>query len=320
MSDNPSMRVNVGGIDMKNPVMTASGTFGYGLEFSRFIDLSRLGAFVTKGVSSRPWAGNRPARIVETRAGMLNAIGLQNVGVDAFIAEKLPHIRNLGTAVIVNVVGREIDEYVAVAKRLNNLDGVAGIELNISCPNIKQGGVSFGQNSNLSAEITQAVKRAARKKPLIVKLTPNVTNIAAIALAVERGGADAISLINTLTGMAIDIDTRKPVLANITGGLSGPAIKPVALRMVWEVAHAVKIPVVGIGGISCWQDAVEFLIAGATAVAVGTANFINPKVTLEIIEGIENYLIKNGMRDVYRLIGSIVTDDPGSQRKTDCCS
>jgi dihydroorotate dehydrogenase (NAD+) catalytic subunit len=317
---NPSLRVNVGGIDMKNPVMTASGTFGYGLEFSRFLDLSRLGAFVTKGVSSKPWAGNRPPRIVETRAGMLNAIGLQNVGLDVFLSEKLPRIRKLKTAVIVNIVGREINDYVAVAKKLNKQDGVAGIELNVSCPNIKQGGISFGQNPNLCAEITQAVKNAAPNKPLIVKLTPNVTDITAIALAVERGGADAVSLINTVTGMAIDITTRRPVLANITGGLSGPAIKPVALRMVWEVAHAVKMPVVGIGGITCWQDAVEFLIAGATAVAVGTANFINPKITMEIIEGIERYLVGNEMSDVYQLIGSIITDEPGPQTKTDCCA
>jgi dihydroorotate dehydrogenase (NAD+) catalytic subunit len=303
------MKVNVGGIAMKNPVMTASGTFGYGLEFSRFIDLSRLGAFVSKGVSSRPWPGNRPARIVETRAGMLNAIGLQNVGIDAFIKEKIPKIRNLGTALIVNIVGREIDEYVSVAKRLNDMDGVAGLELNISCPNIKEGGISFGQNANLSAEITQAVKRAAPRKPLIVKLTPNVADIAEIALAVESGGADAVSLINTVTGMAIDIDSRKPLLANVTGGLSGPAIKPIALRMVWQVARAVKVPVVGIGGISCWQDAVEFLIAGATAVAIGTANFINPAISIEIVEGIEQYLAKNKMRDVYQLIGSIETDE-----------
>ncbi|RJP75676.1 MAG: dihydroorotate dehydrogenase [Candidatus Abyssobacteria bacterium SURF_17] len=316
----PNLRVNVGGIEMKNPVVAASGTFGYGLEFSRFVDLSRLGAFVTKGVSSRPWPGNRPARIVETRAGMLNAIGLQNVGIEAFLTDKLPRIRKLDTAIIVNIVGREIDEYVAVAKKLSGQDGVAGIELNISCPNIKQGGISFGQNPNLSAEVTQAVKNAAPKKPLIVKLTPNVTDVAAIALAVERGGADAVSLINTLTGMAIDIDARRPVLANITGGLSGPAIKPVALRMVWQVARTVKIPVIGIGGISCWQDAVEFLIAGATAVAVGTANFINPKVTIEIIEGIERYLVKHKMRDVYQLIGSLVTDEPNTQRTPDCCT
>jgi dihydroorotate dehydrogenase (NAD+) catalytic subunit len=317
---NPSLRVNVGGIDMKNPVMTASGTFGYGLEFSRFLDLSRLGAFVTKGISSRPWPGNRPPRIVETRAGMLNAIGLQNVGLDAFLTDKLPRIRKLQTAVIVNVVGREIDDYVAVAKRLNKEDGIAGLELNVSCPNIKQGGISFGQNPNLCAEITQAVKSAAPDKPLIVKLTPNVTDITAIAFGVERGGADAVSLINTITGMAIDITTRRPILANITGGLSGPAIKPVALRMVWEVAHAVKIPVIGIGGISCWQDAVEFLVAGATAIAVGTANFIRPEITIDIIEGIERYLVKNKMSDIYQLIGSITTDEPGPQRKTDCCA
>jgi len=314
------MKVNVGGITMKNPVMTASGTFGYGLEFSRFIDLSRLGAFVTKGVSNTPWPGNRPARIVETRAGMLNAIGLQNVGVDAFIKEKLPHIRRLGTAVIVNIVGREIDEYVAVAKKLGGHEGIAGLELNISCPNIKQGGISFGQDPNLSETITSAVKSAAPKMPLIVKLTPNVTDIATVALAAERGGADAVSLINTLTGMAIDINTHRPVLANITGGLSGPAIKPVALRMVWQTARAVKVPVIGIGGISCWQDAVEFLLAGATAIAVGTANFINPNVTIEIIEGIERYLVNNRMRDVYQLIGSLETDETGPERTTDCCA
>jgi dihydroorotate dehydrogenase (NAD+) catalytic subunit len=304
------MKVNIGGITMKNPVMTASGTFGYGLEFSRFVDLNRLGAFVTKGISSEPWPGNPPPRIVETRAGMLNAIGLQNVGVEAFLKEKLPKIRKLDTAVIVNVIGREIDEYVDVAERLEGQGGIAGFELNISCPNIKQGGISFGQDESLCRNVTAAVKAAAPNTPLIVKLTPNVADIASIALAVEEGGADAISLINTLTGMAIDIDARKPVLANVTGGLSGPAIKPVALRMVWQVARAVKIPVVGLGGISCWQDALEFLIAGASAVAVGTANFITPEVSVDIIEGIESYLKKNKMRDVYQLIGSLEIDEP----------
>ena len=312
------MKINIGGIAMKNPVMTASGTFGYGLEFSRFVDLNRLGAFVTKGLSTEPWPGNHPPRIVETRAGMLNAIGLQNVGVDAFIKEKLPKIRKLDTAVIVNIVGREIDEYVAVAKKLDKLEGIAGLELNISCPNIKQGGISFGQKEDLCKSVTEAVKNAAPEMPLIVKLTPNVSDIAAIALAVESGGADAISLINTLTGMAIDIDTRKPVLANVTGGLSGPAIKPVALRMAYEVARAVKVPVVGLGGISCWQDAVEFLIAGATAVAVGTANFINPAVSIDLIDGIESYLKTKKMRDVYQLIGSLETDESNPQRTTDC--
>ncbi len=320
MASTPNMKVDIGGIAMKNPVMTASGTFGYGTEYSRFIHPSQLGAFVTKGISKKPWPGNRPPRIVETRAGMLNAIGLQNVGVDVFIEEKLPLVRDLGTAVIVNIVGRELGEYAAVAKKLNDQDGVAGLELNISCPNIKHGGVSFGQNPNLSAEVTEAVKRAAPNKPLIVKLTPNVTDIAAIALAVESSGADAVSLINTITGMAIDIDERRPILANITGGLSGPAIKPVALRMVWQVARTVKIPVIGMGGISCWQDAVEFLIAGATAVAVGTANFISPTITIEIIEGIKRYLVNNSMRDVYQLIGSLDTNEPGPQRTTDCCA
>ncbi len=312
------MKINIGGIAMKNPVMTASGTFGYGLEFAKFIDLGRLGAFVTKGISSEPWVGNRPPRIVETRAGMLNAIGLQNVGVEAFIRDKLPKIRRLDTAVIVNIIGREIEEYVAVAKKLAAREGVAGLELNISCPNIKQGGISFGQNEALCTRVTEAVKTAAPDVPLIVKLTPNVTDIAAMALAVEKGGADAISLINTLTGMAIDIDTRRPVLANTTGGLSGPAIKPVALRMVWQVARAVKIPVVGLGGISCWQDAVEFLVAGATAVAVGTANFINPQTSVEIVDGIKDYLKKNQMRDIYQLIGSLKTDEPNPKRTTDC--
>jgi dihydroorotate dehydrogenase (NAD+) catalytic subunit len=310
MPSSPNMNVNIGAIAMKNPVMTASGTFGYGLEFSRFIDLNRLGAFVTKGISTEPWPGNPPPRIVETRAGMLNAIGLQNVGVDAFLEDKLPKIRTLDTAVIVNIIGREIDEYVDVAGRLSGAEGIAGLELNISCPNIKQGGISFGQDENLCTEVTAAVKAAAPHTPLIVKLTPNVTSITSIALAAEEGGADAVSLINTLTGMAIDINARKPVLANITGGLSGPAIKPVALRMVWQVARAVKIPVVGLGGISCWQDAVEFLIAGASAVAVGTANFITPEISLDIIEGIRSYLKKNKMRDVYQLIGSLEIDEP----------
>ncbi len=309
MPSSPNMEVNVGGIAMKNPVMTASGTFGYGLEFSKFIDLGRLGGFVTKGISTEPWAGNRPPRIVETRAGMLNAIGLQNIGVDAFIKDKLPQIRKIDSAAIVNIVGREIEDYVAVAKKLNRQQGVAGLELNISCPNIKQGGISFGQREDLCREITEAVKNAAPDKPLIVKLTPNVADIAAMALAVESGGADAVSLINTLTGMAIDIETRRPILANVTGGLSGPAIKPVALRMVWQTARAVKIPVVGLGGISCWQDAVEFLIAGATAVAVGTANFINPETSVDIVEGIRGYLKKKKMRDVYQLIGSLETDE-----------
>lgn len=309
MPSSPNMEVNVGGIAMKNPVMTASGTFGYGLEFSRFIDLGRLGGFVTKGISTEPWAGNRPPRIVETRAGMLNAIGLQNIGVDAFIKDKLPQINKIDSAAIVNIVGREIEDYVAVAKKLNRQQGVAGLELNISCPNIKQGGISFGQREDLCREITEAVKNAAPDKPLIVKLTPNVADIAAMALAVESGGADAVSLINTLTGMAIDIETRRPILANVTGGLSGPAIKPVALRMVWQTARAVKIPVVGLGGISCWQDAVEFLIAGATAVAVGTANFINPETSVDIVEGIRGYLKKKKMRDVYQLIGSLETDE-----------
>ena len=320
MPNAPSLKVNVGGIAMKNPVMTASGTFGYGLEFSRFVDLSRLGAFVTKGISSEPWPGNRPPRIVETRAGMLNAIGLQNIGVDAFIKEKLPQIRKIEAVAIVNIVGREIGDYVAVAKKLNRQEGIAGLELNISCPNIKQGGISFGQREDLCKDVTEAVKRAAPDKPLIVKLTPNVTDVAAIALAVESGGADAVSLINTLTGMAIDIKTRKPVLANITGGLSGPAIKPVALRMVWQVARAVKIPVVGLGGISCWEDAVEFLVAGATAVAVGTANFINPETSVDIVDGIQSYLKKNKMSDVYQLIGSLETDEPSPEGPSDCCA
>lgn len=310
MPNSPNMTVNIGGIAMKNPVMTASGTFGYGLEFSRFVDLNRLGAFVTKGISTEPWPGNPPPRIVETRAGMLNAIGLQNVGVDAFLEDKLPKIRRLDTAVIVNIIGREIDEYVDVAKRLSGAEGIAGLELNISCPNIKQGGISFGQDETLCTEVTAAVKAAAPQTPLIVKLTPNVSDIAAIALAAEEAGADAVSLINTVTGMAIDINARKPLLANITGGLSGPAIKPIALRMVWQVARAVKIPVVGLGGISCWQDAVEFLIAGATAIAVGTANFITPEISLDIIEGIRGYLRKNKMRDVYQLIGSLEIDEP----------
>lgn len=303
----PDLTVDVAGIRMANPVMTASGTFGYGAEFAALVDLNRLGAIVVKGLSLSPAPGNPPPRICETPSGMLNAIGLENVGVEAFITEKLPFLRSLATPVLVNVYGRRVDDYAALAARLEAVDGIAGLEINISCPNVRQGGVAFGVDPEVAAQVVTAVRRETRR-PLMVKLSPNVTDIAAIARRVEDAGADAISLINTLTGMAIDVETRRPRLANITGGLSGPAIRPVALRMVWQVVQAVDVPVVGIGGIQTAEDALEFLIAGATAVQVGTANFIHPAVTVEIVDGIADYLRDHGMDRVDELIGSFVTD------------
>ena len=303
----PDLSVDVGGIPMANPVMTASGTFGYGVEFANLVDLNRLGAIIVKGLSLAPAPGNPPPRIVETPCGMLNAIGLENVGVEAFVAEKLPFLRTLAVPVIVNLYGRRLEEYAALASRLEAADGIAGFEINISCPNVRQGGVAFGVDGDAAAQVVAAVRRETGR-PLMVKLSPNVTDIAAIARRVEAAGADAVSLINTITGMAIDVATRRPRLANVTGGLSGPAIRPVALRMVWQVARAVGIPVVGIGGIVTAGDALEFLIAGATAVQVGTANFINPAVTVEIVDGIADYLRTHHMARIGELIGSIETD------------
>ncbi len=296
--------VNIGRLVIKNPVMTASGTFGYGREFDRYLDLSSLGAIVVKGLSIEPSKGNPPPRIVETACGMLNAIGLENVGVTRFIEEKLPFLASFDVPVIANIYGRSLEEYAAVAGALEKVNGVAGIELNISCPNVKAGGVAFGIDPEQAAKVTRTV-RSETGKPLMVKLSPNVADIVSVAAAVEAAGADAISLINTITGMAIDLYTRKPQLANITGGLSGPAIKPIALRMVWQVAQNVTIPVIGIGGIMTAEDALEFLVAGATAVQVGTANFINPAATVEIIEGIAEYLKAQPEESIGEIIGTL---------------
>ncbi len=296
--------VNIGGVELKNPVMTASGTFGYGREFHELIDLSQLGGIIVKGLSLLPSPGNPPPRIIETPCGMLNAIGLENIGIEAFVEEKLPFLSTFSTPVFINVYGKTVDEYADLASRIDELDDIAGLEVNISCPNVKAGGVAFGVDCTAAAEVVRSVRKRTAK-PLMVKLSPNVTDIVAIAKSVEDAGADSISLINTITGMMIDIEKRKPVLANITGGLSGPAIKPVALRMVWQVASEVKIPVIGIGGIMNAEDAVAFLIAGATAVQVGTANFVNPRATIEIIEGVEAYLDKHGMNHISELIGAL---------------
>jgi len=298
------LSVAISRMKLKNPVMAASGTFGYGEEYSPYLNLNTLGALITKGISLKPVPGNPPPRICETPAGMLNAIGLQNCGLDAFIAEKLPFLQEQSTAVIVNFWGRTREEYQEVAKRLSDFPGITGLEMNISCPNIKQGGISFGCREKAAFAVVSAVRKVT-PIPLMVKLSPNVGDIGAIAESVEEAGADALSLINTLYGMAIDIEVRRPRLGNVIGGLSGPAIKPVALRMVFEVARRVKIPVVGVGGITSAEDALEFLIAGATAVQVGTANFIQPDVTVKIISGIEHYLVKHNMKSVKEVIGSI---------------
>jgi dihydroorotate dehydrogenase (NAD+) catalytic subunit len=303
-SKKPQMRVNIGGIEIKNPVMTASGTFGYASEFDELMDLNRLGAIVVKGLSLEPSKGNPPPRIVETPCGMLNAIGLENVGLAAFVKKKLPFLRRLDTPIFVNVYGKSAEEYAELAARLEDIDGVSGIEVNISCPNVKSGGIAFGAYPESAAEVISAIRKKITK-PLMVKLSPNVTDITEIAKSVEAEGADSISLINTITGMAIDIETRRPKIGNITGGLSGPAIKPVALRMVWQVAQTVNVPVVGIGGIMTAKDALEFLIAGAVAVQIGTANFINPHATTDIIDGIETFLIERNISDISDIIATL---------------
>jgi dihydroorotate dehydrogenase (NAD+) catalytic subunit len=304
VEEKPNVRVNIGGIELKNPVMTASGTFGYAREFERLVDLNRLGGIVVKGLSLEPSKGNPSPRIVETPCGMLNAIGLENVGLAAFVKDKLPFLKGLKTPVFVNIYGKKIAEYAELAARLDDIEDVSGIEVNISCPNVKSGGMAFGAYPGSASEVVRAV-RDRTKKPLMVKLTPNVTDITEIARSVEAEGADSISLINTITGMAIDIETRRPKLANITGGLSGPAIKPVALRMVWQTAQSVKIPVIGIGGIMTAKDALEFLIAGAVAVQVGTANFINTHATIDIIEGIEAFLMERNIAVLADIIGTL---------------
>jgi dihydroorotate dehydrogenase (NAD+) catalytic subunit len=298
------LRVNLFGVEFENPVWTASGTFGFGLEYSQYVDLNKIGAVCVKGLSIKPREGNEPPRIWETPCGMLNAIGLQNPGVDFFVERIVPELQNYKCRVIANIYGSTVEEYVAVARALKGVDGVDAIELNISCPNVKKGGLAFGVDPVEAANLTEKVK-GTTDKPVIVKLSPNVTDIVEIAKAIESAGADALSAINTLLGMAIDIYKRKPKLKNKFGGLSGPAIKPVAVRMVYQVSRAVNIPVIGIGGISSWQDAVEFLLAGASAVQVGTANFFNPKVTEEIVEGIKNYLTENGYSHVSQIVGNI---------------
>jgi len=302
----PSLAVNIGGVRMANPVMTASGTFGYAAEFENLVDLNRLGAIIVKGLSLAPTKGNPPPRIVETPCGMLNAIGLENVGLDAFAADKLPFLRKLAVPVIVNLYGHTVEAYAQLAERLDDLEGIAGIELNISCPNVRQGGVAFGVDARAAEQVVTAV-RGRTRLPLIVKLSPNVTDITVIARSVEAAGADALSLINTITGMAVDVETRRPKLANVTGGLSGPAIKPVALRMVWQVARAARIPVIGIGGIGSAEDALEFIIAGASAVQIGTANFVDPAVTMEIVDGIHAFLNRHHIDTIHELIGSLRT-------------
>ncbi|ATW26479.1 dihydroorotate dehydrogenase [Candidatus Formimonas warabiya] len=298
------MSVNIAGLHLKNPIMPASGTFGFGEEYADFIDLNRLGAIVVKSVTLAPRAGNPPPRLAETAAGMLNSIAWQNPGIEVFIRDKLPFLRRFDVPVIVNVAGSSIEEYVEVVERLNDIEGVAAFELNISCPNVHEGGVAFGTSVKLASQVTAAAAQAA-KLPLIIKLSPNVTAVEEFALAVEAAGAQAVSLINCPTGMAIDIQSRRPVLGNIVGGLSGPAIKPIALYQVWRVAQAVKIPVIGMGGIASATDAIEFLLAGASAVAVGMNNFIDPRNMLTIIDDLERYLKEHRIDAVSELIGAL---------------
>ena len=300
MSD---MRVNIAGVEWKNPVTTASGTFGSGAEFADFVDLNQIGAVTTKGVANIPWPGNPTPRVVETYGGMMNAVGLQNPGIDLFCERDIPFLRKYDTKIIVNVCGKSMEDYCEVVERLANED-VDMLEINISCPNVKEGGIAFGQNPKAAEEITKAVKKYA-KQPVIMKLSPNVTDITEMARAVEAGGADAVSLINTLTGMKIDIHRRAFALANKTGGMSGPAIKPIAVRMVYQVANAIQLPIIGMGGIASADDAIEFLLAGASAVSVGTANFVNPGVTAEIVKGIETYMDRYGFNTVSEMVGIV---------------
>ena len=304
MAAKPNLKVNIGGVELQNPVMTASGTFGYAKEFEELVDLNRLGGIIVKGLSLKPTPGNPPPRTVETPCGMLNAIGLENVGIEAFVEHKLPFLQKLKPPIFVNIYGKQEEEYAQLAERIDAIDSISGVEVNISCPNVKAGGIAFGVDPQAVFSVVQAVREKTGKL-IVVKLSPNVSDITAIARRAEEGGADALSLINTITGMAIDIETRRPKLANITGGLSGPAIKPVALRMVWQVARAVKIPIIGIGGIMKTEDALEFLIAGASAIQVGTANFINPHATIDIIEGLEKILTEKGIRKITELIGTL---------------
>lgn len=301
------LTVNIGHLKLKNPVMTASGTFGYGEEYSEFVDLNMLGAIVVKGISLKPMEGNPSPRICETPCGMLNAIGLQNIGLKRFLKEKLPYLRRFNTKVIVNILGNTIQEYEKLSEVLDDA-GIEGIELNVSCPNVKKGGIIFGTDKKTFSRLISKVRQSVKRSVLITKLSPNVSSIPEFSKIAEDAGSDAISLINTIPGLAIDIDTWRPRLANITGGLSGPAIRPIAVRMVWEAHKAVNIPIIGMGGIMNAEDAIEFMLAGATAVAVGTANFVNPKATIDIINGIEAYLRKKGMDNLKELIGAVNAD------------
>lgn len=296
-------KVNLAGVELKNPVMTASGTFGSGAEYGEFVDLNRLGAVVTKGVANVPWPGNPTPRIAEVSSGMLNAIGLQNPGIDVFAKRDIPFLKQYDTKIIVNVCGKSTEDYIEVVERLAD-EPVDLLEINISCPNVKEGGIAFGQDPKCAEAITREVKKYARQ-PVIMKLSPNVTDITEMARAVEAGGADVVSLINTLTGMKIDINRRTFAIANKTGGMSGPAVKPIAVRMVYQVANAIKLPIIGMGGIATAEDAMEFILAGASAVSVGTANFYNPYATVEIAEGIEAYMKKHQIEDIAELIGCV---------------
>lgn len=298
-----NLEVDIGGLKIKNPVMVASGTFGFGKEYSQYINLNSLGAIMVKGLTIKPREGNPPPRIYETPSGILNSVGLQNPGIDAFIKDELPFLKDYDIAVIANIAGESVEEFVYMAEKLN-IDGIHAIELNVSCPNVKEGGMAFGVKPECIYEITKKVKDST-SKPVIVKLTPNVGDISVCAIASQDGGADAISLINTITGMAIDIKTRKPVFKNVFAGLSGPAIKPIALKLVYEAAKAVKIPVIGMGGIKSAEDAIEFMIAGAKAVAIGTYNFVNPYCTMDIIDGIKKYMAINNIKTVNEIIGSL---------------
>ena len=303
MGTDMNTSVNIAGVTLKNPVMTASGTFGSGAEYSQFVDLNRLGAVVTKGVANIPWPGNPTPRIAETYGGMMNAIGLQNPGIDVFVKRDIPFLKEYDTKIVVNVCGKSEKDYVEVVEHLGE-EAVDLLEINVSCPNVKEGGIAFGQDPKALNQITKAVKKVA-KQPIIMKLSPNVTDITEMARAAVDGGSDALSLINTLTGMKIDVHKRKFALANKTGGLSGPAVKPVAVRMVYQVANAVNVPIIGMGGIATWEDAIEFILAGATAVSVGTANFYNPTATVEIVNGIEEYMKQYGIEDISDLVGAV---------------
>ena len=302
----PDLSVDIAGIHLKNPVLTASGTFGYGAEYEAFVDLNKLGGVIVKGVSRKPIYGNAPPRIWETPSGMLNAIGLENPGIDVFLRDKLPYLRQFDTAVIVNIFGYSLEEYVDVAEMLDNVPGISGIEVNISCPNVKEGGIVFGTNIKAASQLLSAIRKVT-KLPVIAKLSPNVTDITEFAKAAQDSGCDGLSLINTLIGMAIDVRCRRPRLANCTGGLSGPAIRPVAVRMVWQVAQTVALPIIGMGGIMTGEDAMEFILAGASAIAVGTANFVNPRATIDVLAGIQSLMVEQGVPRLANLIGKVET-------------